>query len=157
MNLIGWLTGGILQTVLGSIMKPLEDCFTQYINKQITQAQLQEKVQEALLAGFATVEGQFQDSLNKTYASFMDTVKQSKIMQWIWSIVVVTQLVVLLWHQVGIPAFVRITGSPYPSSGTTVEWAYALLALCLGAPALSARIGPAASWASNSLSNLVKR
>lgn len=157
MNLVGWLTGGILQSVLGAVLEPMERAFDAYIKKEISKQELMEKLQEALLTGFATVEGQFQDSLNKTYASFMDAVKQSKIMQWIWATVVVTQLVVLLWHQVGIPAFVRITNHPYPSSGTTVEWAYALLALCLGAPALSARIGPAASWASNSLSNLVKR
>ena len=36
MSLIGWLTGGVLQTLIGSIMAPLEKAFTSYMNKEIS-------------------------------------------------------------------------------------------------------------------------
>jgi len=82
----------------------------------------------------------------------MQAMVQSKLMQVVWDSVVISQTLVLLWHQIGIPALCYHVGNKacYPSSGTTVEWAYLLVAgLCAGwvrsccvavqVPAVSAR------------------
>ena len=72
--------------------------------------------------------------------------------------VLYSQLFVLVWHQFCIPAIVALKFvKDYPTSGATVNWAYALVALCLGAPAIASRIGPAAGWAAENIGKLVRR
>jgi len=65
----------------------------------------------------------------------MQAMVQSKLMQVVWDSVVISQTLVLLWHQIGIPALCYHVGNKacYPSSGTTVEWAYLLVAVCVRA------------------------
>lgn len=158
-GLIGSIfTGPILKGLADALMGPLESAFRDYMNAKITKEQLAEKLQEALIAGLTQVETQLYDSITKTYAAFMQAAAQSKTMQRVWAAVAISELLVLLWHQVGIPALVTFGYvKTYASSGATVDWAYALLALCLGAPAIASRIGPAASWTADNLSKIIKR
>ncbi len=149
-------TGPVLTSLINGLMGPLESIFHDYIQGKISKEQLQEKLQEAILAAFAQVETQFFDSLTKTYTSFIQAATTNPIMTRAWSVVLYSQLFVLVWHQFVIPAIVALgILKNYPSSGTTVEWSYALIALCLGAPAIASRIGPAAGWAA-SIKGLVK-
>ena len=143
-------SGPVLTSLINGLAAPLEAVYRDYINGKISAEQLNEKLQEAMLAAFAQVETQFLDSITKTYTSFLQAASQNPVMTRAWSAVLYTQLAVLIWHQFFIPAIIA-TGiiEKYPSSGATVDWAYALVALCLGAPAIASRIGPAAGWASN--------
>jgi hypothetical protein len=134
------LGGQIIDSLLGKIT----GVFEAYFNKQISIEELRAKMVLALYETFAEVEKAHADSLTKTYESFQVTMRQSPMIQTMWGWVVGTQLAVLLWHQVGIPAFVKITGSSYPSSGSTVEWSYALIGFMFGAGALLLRSGPGA-------------
>lgn len=148
---MGFLTalgGPIVKALADSLFGKVADTFQAYFQKQITEAQLKEKLVEALLSTFAEVEKAYAASLTATFSSFMNAAAQSKFMQHVWGAVALSQLVVLLWHQVGISALVAAvrwsghTGWSYPSSGSTVDWAYALLALCLGGGAISLKMGP---------------
>lgn len=136
------LTGPILQAITGSLFEKVADTFQAYFNKQISREEAQARVSAALFAAFAEVEKSHAESLARTFEAFMGALKTSKVLQFGWLLVVVTQLAVLVWHQVGIPAYVHIRSMPYPSSGTTVEWAYLLLAACLGMGAVLLRAGP---------------
>lgn len=118
------------------------DAFVSYNNKQISLAELQTRLSQSLLDCFAEVNKAQADALAKTYASFMGAVQTSRLMQAVWASVVVSQLLVLLWHQIGIPALVYFAAARYPSSGTTVDWAYLLLAFCLGAGPVVLNSGP---------------
>jgi len=120
----------------------LADAFKAYEQKQITLAELNAKVQEALISAFAEVQKSQSAALAQTFASFMDGAKNSKLMRAVWAIVVLTQLGVLLWAQVGAPAFVRVFGGEWPSSGSTVDWAYLLVAACLGLGPVVLNKGP---------------
>lgn len=120
----------------------LADAFKAYEQKQITLAELNAKVQTALMSAFADVQKSQSAALAQTFASFMDAAKNSALMRTVWAIVVLSQLAVLIWHQAGIPAVVYFTGHGYPSSGTTVEWAYLLLAACLGLGPVVLNRGP---------------
>lgn len=122
----------IVTTIAPILIGKLADAFAAYENKQITLAELNAKVQEALISAFAEVQKSQSTALAQTFASFMDGAKNSKLMRTVWAIVVLSQLGVLLWHQVGIPAVVDMTGRSYPGSGATIEWAYLLIAACLG-------------------------
>lgn len=150
------LSGPVLSALVNGLLGPLENIFTQYINKQITKEQLAEKLQEAILATFADVEKSFYDSLTKTYTAFLQTMATNTVVARAWSIVLYSQLFVLIWHQLVIPGLATY-GIQYKSSGATVDWAYALVALCVGAPAISARVGPAASWAADNIKKLVSK
>lgn len=116
--------------------------FDKYLQKQITKDQLQAQLLTVLVTTAGEIEKAHADSIAKTYATFMQAATQSPPMMRAWSIVVYSQLAVLLWHQIGIPAVVFL-GYKYPSSGTTVDWAYALLAGMLGLGAVALRTGPA--------------
>jgi hypothetical protein len=146
-------TGPIISAIAGSLFDKLAGAWESYMKKEINKEQMHAKIQEALTASFAEVEKALLDSMAKTYASFMQTMAQSPVMQRAWSIVLYSQLFVLFWHQMVIPALATM-GIKYASSGATVDWSYALIALCLGAPQIVSRIGPAASWATDSLKRL---
>lgn len=150
-------SGPIITALVNGLMGPLEAIFKDYIAGQITKEQLAEKMQEALLATFAQVEAAYLDSITKTYTAFIQAASQNPVMTRAWSIVLYSQLLVLFWHQMAIPALVYFSGVKYPSSGATVDWAYALIALCLGAPAIASRVGAGASWAVDNLSRIIKR
>jgi hypothetical protein len=122
----------IIMALVPILTGSLADAFKAYEQKQITLAELNAKVQEALISAFSEVQKSQSVALAATFASFMDAAKNSKLMRIVWAIVTLSQLAVLLWHQVGIPALVYDTGHGYPGSGTTVEWAYLLVAACLG-------------------------
>ena len=134
-SIIGALGGNIVDSLLGKIT----GVFESYFKKEISMEELRTKVLQSLLSTFAEVEKAHADSIAKTFDSFMRAAAQSKIMQVVWASVAISQLLVLLWHQVGIPALV------YSSSGATVDWAYALLMFCLGGGAVALRMGPASS------------
>jgi hypothetical protein len=158
MGLFASLLGsGALSALVNALLGPAEDMFKQYVAGQITKEQLAEKLQEAMLAAFSQVEASYMDSITKSYAAFMQSATQNPAMARAWSVVLYSQLLVLFWHQVGIPAIIALgIVAKYPSSGATVDWAYALVALCLGAPAIASRIGPADGWSANNIAKLVK-
>ncbi|HEY7245172.1 MAG TPA: hypothetical protein VH678_14975 [Xanthobacteraceae bacterium] len=117
-TLLGWLAPNIVDSLLGRI----QSIFQAYFNKQISAEQLREQMVAALLASFAEVEKAYADALSKTFAAFMGAMQASRLVRVVWASVVVSELLVLLWHQVGIPAIVALGWiSKYPSSGTTVE------------------------------------
>jgi hypothetical protein len=132
----------LVTTLAPLLIGKLADAFTAYQNKQISIAELNAKVQEALLQAFAEVAKQQSISIEKTFASFMDAAKSSKLIRGVWAAVTLSQLAVLLWHQVGISAFVRTFGGSWPSSGSTVEWAYLLVAACVGMGPVVLNKGP---------------
>ncbi|KPG01780.1 hypothetical protein IP86_02925 [Rhodopseudomonas sp. AAP120] len=110
----------------------LADAFTAYNNKQISAAELNAKVQQALMECFAEVMKSQSDALAKTFATFGQVLINSKLVRIVWAIVVLSQLCVLLWLQVGISALVYTFGGTWPSAGATGDWAYLLIAGLLG-------------------------
>lgn len=139
-TIISALGGKIVDSLLGRIT----GLFESYFKKQISMEELRAGVLRALMSTFAEVEKSHAELTAKTFESFQVTMRQSPIIQNMWVWVVSTQLIVLLWHQVGIPAYVHFAGHGYPSSGSTVEWAYALIGFMFGAGAMLLRTGPGA-------------
>lgn len=126
------LAGPVIAQIASGLIGKVADVFIAYQAKQISRDQLQAEVARSLLATIGEVEKSQADALAATYASFMQAAKSSIVLQVAWASVVISQLGVLLWHQIGIPALVYLSKAPYPSSGATVEWAYLLLAGMLG-------------------------
>ncbi len=137
------IASAIAGPLVNALIAPFVTIFTAYINKQITIEQLRAQMTEALLTAFAEVEKSHADALAKTYDSFMQAASKNATMTRVWAAVTLSQLVVLLWHQMGIPAIVALgLVEKYPSSGGTVDWAYALVGACVGFGPLVLRTGP---------------
>lgn len=136
--IVSALGGNLVNGLIDRLTKPFE----MYLNKQISIEELRTQVLKQMLTTFAEVEKSHAETLAKTYASFMQAAEKSLLMKVVWASATLSQLFVLLWHQMGIPAVVYFTGHGYPSSGSTVEWAYALLAACLGMGPVVLRTGP---------------
>lgn len=157
---MGFLTsiiGGVAGSLVDSLLGKITGVFEAYFKKQISIEELRTQVTKALLDTVAEVEKSHAESISKTYESFQVTMRQSPLIQRIWAWVVCTQLVVLLWHQMGIPAVVYFTGAGYPSSGSTVEWAYALIGFMFGAGAILLRTGPGSSSYLDKIKSLAGR
>lgn len=147
--------GALIDKILGQFT----DLFKAYFNKQISLEELKAKMLSTVLGAIKDIEVSHADLTAKTYESFQVTLRQSKEMQRIWCWVVLSQLGVLLWHQMGIPALCYVQGvkACYPSSGSTVEWAYALIAFMFGAGAVLLRSGPGAGSIASQLKDLLPK
>lgn len=140
--LFKWLAGMLVDKLIA----PFTTLFTAYINKQISIEELREKMVVACVGAFTSIETSHSETLAKTFGSFMQATEKSLLLQVVWASVTISQLLVLLWHQVGIPAIVALHWvKVYPSSGGTVEWAYALVGACVGLGPMVLRTGPADS------------
>lgn len=145
MALIGTILAAlpsIAMWLLPKLVPALGDIADRYKRGEITREEFDAEVKTAITGAFSSIEKSHADSLASTFGAFQETMRASLLVKVVWAIVTLSQLVVLLWHQVGIPAFVFFVGRPWPSSGTTVEWAYLLLGACLGMAPLVLRAGP---------------
>lgn len=157
-TIIGALSGSVVKGLADTLFGKVESIFKEYFQGQVTKEQLLVELQKALLTSFVEVEKAHAESLSKTYQSFMDAAARNNKLAIAWAVVLYSQVVVLLWSQLGIPALCFFMGnrSCWPSAGTTVDWAYALVAGLLGLGAVALRTGPG-KFDFESLKNLVAR
>ncbi|MBH5389143.1 hypothetical protein [Bradyrhizobium diversitatis] len=120
-----------LKALVDAFAGPVESIFHDYIQGRISKEQLQEKLQEAILAAFSQVEAQYLDSITKTYTAFIQVAAQNPAMVKAWSVVLYSQLFVLFWHQFCIPAIVAL--------GVVDKYPKAALLISTSAPRLTAR------------------
>lgn len=141
-----------------SLLANVRGIFKDFFDKKISEEELRVKLNEAVLRTFSEIEVSHAETLAKTYDSFMKAMSKSPLMKVVWASVTISQLLVLLWHQVGIPFIVFMKWSQsYPSSGSTVEWAYALVAACVGLGPVVLRTGPGAGSLASTLKGLIKK
>jgi hypothetical protein len=122
--LMSFLTGGLVDRIT--------DVAKAYMTKQISEAEFRSRIEIATQDAAVKIEQAWAEAATKQYESFQQSVRQSPVLARAYTAVIVTQLFVLLWYQWGASAFMLITGQAWPSAGATVDWAYAILALCLG-------------------------
>lgn len=143
--IVSALGGKIVDSLFGNLRGALKD----FQERKISEAEFKEKLQEALLLSAREVEKDHADLTAKTFESFQQTLRSSPEVQQAWKVLVYTELFVLFWHQWVIPFAVMLVrifvpAWNYPSSGSTVEWSYALLAFLFGSGAMLLRAGPGA-------------
>lgn len=132
----------IVMAIAPLLIGKLADAFSAYEKKQISLAELNAKVSEALMDCFSEVMKSQSDALAKTFASFGQVMINSRLVRIVWATVVLSQLAVLLWLQVGISALVYYHGGAWPSAGATGDWAYLLIAGLLGLGPVVLNAGP---------------
>lgn len=131
--------------------------FTAYQNKQISVEELKDRLLGLMVNAARDVEVSHADALAKTYASFMDALKVTPILQRMWAWTVGTQLFILVWSQFFVPLLFAYSYLPNWKAGTTGEWAYLLLGACLGMGPLVLRNGPGASSMTDKLKAMISK
>ena len=119
------LTGGLLDKVL--------DLGRVYITSQTDRADFEKQVRIAAGETAAKVQEAWAESAAKIAASTQDALKASPILQRAYAIVLFLQLFILVWYQLGAPAYQVITGTPWPAPMASIEWAYLLIGAMVGA------------------------
>lgn len=132
----------LIEAIAPLLIGKLSDAFVAYENKQISLAELNAKVRQALMECFTEVMKSQSDALSKTFATFGDVMKNSRLVRWVWAIITLSQLGVLLWVQVAVPWLVWMYGKSFPSAGVTIEWAYLLIVLLCGGGPVVLNAGP---------------
>lgn len=127
--------GAILNLIMGPLLDKLlstgADMFKAYENKQISQMQLREQLGGLVQQAFVDVSKSANDAVTKTYASFMDTLKTTKIVQYVWAYWVASQITFLVWLELGVPYFNQYYGLTW-HVGALDQWAYAGVMAALG-------------------------
>lgn len=149
-------------TIVDKLFSSVSEIFVKYQQKQMTEIEAKQAITTILISSVKEVEVAHAELIAKTYATFMGVVEKNRMVAIIWAMAAVSQLLVLLWHQVGIPFLVYgyrewwgQAKFQYPSSGTTVEWSYALLGGLLGLGALALRGGPGAASVTDRFKSLI--
>ncbi|MGJ5032259.1 hypothetical protein ACQR1I_35855 [Bradyrhizobium sp. HKCCYLS2038] len=124
------------------LVNKLSDAFIAYEKKQITLAELNARVSQALMECFTEVMKTQSDALAKTFATFGDVMKNSRLVRAVWATVVLSQVCVLVFQQVGAPAIVYFGGGVWPSAGATIDWAYLLIVGLCGLGPVVLNAGP---------------
>ncbi len=142
------MLSAILTSVGGAFISKFfdaaKDIFHDYQQGKITAEECKTRLLTSLLETAKAVEVSHSETLAKTYDSFTKAMVQSKLMQCVWASVCWSQLLVLVWYQAGVPLLCYAVGNKtcFPSAGSTIEWAYLLLAACLGMGPVILRNGP---------------
>lgn len=131
--LLKWLTGGFVDKLVG-----LGEA---YFNKQISQVEFESKVKIAAQEAAAEVEKSWAQASADMVKSVQTTLASSPILQRAWAAVLFLEITVLVWYQLGAPAYRVITGTPWPDPGVSLEWAYLLIGAMIGAGPLVFRRG----------------
>lgn len=125
------LTGGLVDRVL--------DLGQAYLKKEIDKAEFESRVRIAAEETAAKVEASWADATASVARATQSTLKSSAILQRAWAAVLFLQVAVLVFYQIGAPAYRVMTGSAWPDPGVSLEWAYLLVAAMIGAGPLVLR------------------
>ena len=119
------LTGGLTGQIL--------EAWKLYREGKVSEAEFESRVAIASKEAEAKVEEAWAETAAKVTSSVQSTVRASQVIQRAYAIVLFIQLFVLVWYQLGAPAFTIITGAAWPAPMASIEWAYILIAAMIGA------------------------
>lgn len=131
------MIGGIIANLIsGGLLDKITGLADSLIKGQITKAQFEAQVK--IEAG--RVEADIEREASKQFESIQQTLRASVVLQRAYAVVMISQLAVLVWYQIGAPAFLLVTEAAWPNPGTTIDWAYLLLAITIGGGSLVSRM-----------------
>lgn len=152
--IISSLGGVFIEKIIGGAL----EAFKAYENKQISMEELRTKLLGIMVGAARDIEVAHADALAKTYASFMDAMKTSKVMQYGWATALYSQIFVLVWSQWAVPLLFAygLLGIGW-RAGTSAEWAYLLIAGLLGMGPVVLRSGPGAGNITDRLKSMISK
>lgn len=125
----------IMSVLSSGLLPKMMNIFERLEQGKITAEQARMEYETALAESVADVQKAWAAAYAEAYPALMRAAAQSKVIAVAWAITLISQLFVLFWYQWVVPFWTWYAGPTfkYPSAGTTVEWAYALILALIGA------------------------
>ena len=125
--------------ISGGLTSQILEAWKLYREGKVSEAEFESRVKISGKEAEAKIEAAWAEASSKITESVQSTVRASPVIQRAYAIVLFLQLFVLVWYQLGVPAYQVITGVPWPAPGASIEWAYLLIAAMIGAGPLVMR------------------
>ena len=128
----------------GSFMSSVDNIIDAVAKNEMSASEAKAKTAQAWAGAWAEAEKQYAKSSEKAFGHAQETIRSSfEAQSWLarnaWAFVVISQTLVLLWYQVGLPWVVWLFDIPLTGPGSIprtgdglLQWAYALVAGALG-------------------------
>lgn len=133
------MIAAIVKILTGGLVDKVFDLGQAYLKKEISEAEFRSRVEIAAQETAAEIEQSWAKAATDTAKATQATLAKSPVLQRAWAAVLFLQVFVLVWYQIGAPAFAVITGTVWPDPGVSLEWSYLLVATMLGAGPLVLR------------------
>lgn len=130
-RIAGWLTGGLVDNIL--------EAYRLHQAGKSSAAEFESRVRVAAQETAARIEQSWAEAASEAARATHASLAASPVLQRAWAAVLFLEVVVLVWYQLGAPAFQVITGTAWPDPGISLEWAYLLVATMIGAGPLVLR------------------
>lgn len=129
----------IAKYLTGDFLGKLLELYKLKEQGKVSQAEFDSRVRIAAEEAGARIEASWAQAAADTAKATQATLKASPILQRAWAATLFLQVSVLVFYQIGAPAFQVMTGAAWPSPGVALEWSYLLIATMLGAGPLVLR------------------
>lgn len=129
----------LLKLLTGGLVDRVFELGQAYLRKEISEAEFRSRVEIAAQETAAKIEQGWAQAASETAKAAHGSLASSPILQRAWAAVLFLQVTVLVWYQLGAPAYLLITGTPWPDPGVSLEWAYLLVGAMIGAGPLVMR------------------
>lgn len=135
------LGGAVLSSMFGGLLDTVRGILKDYQDRKISEVEADAQIKEAFASAQAAIEAAWAKAAGEIYAAAQETIRASfTAPSWFtrnaWAFVLISQTLVLLWYQVGIPmvtwAFSLAPGSIPRTGDDLLMWAYFLVAAALG-------------------------
>jgi hypothetical protein len=127
------ILGFLAKILTGGLLDKLLEAYSLRQQGKISEAEFRSRVEIAAQENAAKIEESWAEASSAAAKATHASLSKSPILQRAWASVLFLQVTVLVWYQIGAPAFQVITGTAWPSPGISLEWAYLLVATQLGA------------------------
>lgn len=130
---MGPLAAVLVPSFLTELFKLGGQALHDYQQGKITIEQLRTQLGVVGMEAFTKVAVANAEMVTKTFASFTELAKQSRLVRIVYAVVTLSQAFVLFWYQWAVPFIVwKYGGSFPPASDVLLEWGYGLLVLLVG-------------------------
>lgn len=127
------MIGTILSWLTGRFVNKITDLGKAYLHRQVSEAEFRAEVEKTAHETADKVQEAWAEAFAKMAESVQQSVRKSPVIARAYAIVLFLQLFVLVWYQLGAPAYQVITGTAWPDPAADIEWAYLLIGAMVGA------------------------
>lgn len=130
------------QFLMGGFLDKVVDLGNTYIKSETDRAEFKKEVQIAGQEAMVKMEEAWANAATEATKATTAMVSSSPVIQRAWVAVMIIQVTVLAWYQIGTSVYEVFTGTAWPQPMANVEWAYLLIGAMIGAGPLVFRRGP---------------
>lgn len=128
----------IAKLIFGGLLTTIDSIMRSFTAGKISEQEARAKIEAAQADALARTEAAWADSAARQQESFQASVRNSVVLQRAVAALIIVQLMVLLFYQIGVP-YMEFIGYAWPTPQIQLEWCYALLLGSVGLGALVRR------------------